>query len=165
MITSHVSEPTSVDSSLTHRFKRHPHTGQRSTAWMSLFLFLSTIKWKIYGSVETHGGRDSTKSVFSAQTFAMTDANVCRGGCNALRLRRAKLAPKSPVLFWIREYLRPSLHVLATFLARTCDLPCTYLREKSCWRGICELDFCNPSIIASHSTNLLGGHPPVVSSG
>ena len=47
------------------------------------------------------------------QTFAGAVANVCGNGCNALRLRRAKLAPKSPVLFWIREYLRPSLHVLA----------------------------------------------------
>ena len=47
------------------------------------------------------------------QTFAGTVANVCGNGCNALRLRRAKLAPKSPVLFWIREYLQPSLHGLA----------------------------------------------------
>ena len=30
-------------------------------------------------------------------------ANVCGNGCNALRLRRAKGTPKSPVLFWIRE--------------------------------------------------------------
>ena len=78
------------------------------------------------------------------QTFAGAVANVCGNGCNALRLRWAKLAPKSPVLVWIREFLQPSLHVLATFPARTCDLPCTYLREKSCWRGICELDFCSP---------------------
>ena len=92
------------------------------------------------------------------QTFAGAVANVCGNGCNALRLRWAKLAPKSPVLVWIREFLQPSLHVLATFPARTCDLPCTYLREKSCWRGISELDFCGPSIISSHSTNLLGGH-------
>ena len=27
----------------------------------------------------------------------------CRDGCSALRLRRANGAPKSPVLFWIRE--------------------------------------------------------------
>ena len=27
----------------------------------------------------------------------------CGSGCSALRLRWVKLAPKSPVLFWIRE--------------------------------------------------------------
>ena len=38
-----------------------------------------------------------------------------------------------------RKYLQPSLHVLATVLARTCNRPRTYLREKtiitcfSCW--------------------------------
>ena len=37
------------------------------------------------------------------QTFEAKVANVCGNGCNALRLRRVKLAPKSSVLFWIRE--------------------------------------------------------------
>ena len=44
------------------------------------------------------------------QTFAgkvayisVEDALHCRGGCSALRLRRAKGAQKSPVLFWTRE--------------------------------------------------------------
>ena len=37
------------------------------------------------------------------QTFAGMVANVCRNGCNALRPRRAKLAPKSSVLLCIRE--------------------------------------------------------------
>ena len=59
------------------------------------------------------------------QTFAMADANVydggckrlrekrqctagtdavhCGSGCSALRLRWVKLAPKSSVLFWIRD--------------------------------------------------------------
>ena len=37
------------------------------------------------------------------QTFAGTVANVCGNGCKALRLRRAKLAPKLSVLFWTRE--------------------------------------------------------------
>ena len=37
------------------------------------------------------------------QTFEAKVANVCGNGCNALRLRRAKLALKSSVLFWIRE--------------------------------------------------------------
>ena len=81
------------------------------------------------GSVEKHGGRNSTKGVFTPsfhrkrlrwrlQTFAGKDANVCGekrqctartvavhcgSGCSALRLRWVKLVPKSPVLFWIRE--------------------------------------------------------------
>ena len=37
------------------------------------------------------------------QTFEAKVANVCGNGCNALRLRWVKLAPKSSVLFWIRE--------------------------------------------------------------
>ena len=37
------------------------------------------------------------------QTFEAKVANVCGNGCNALRLRRVKLAPGSSVLFWIRE--------------------------------------------------------------
>ena len=37
------------------------------------------------------------------QTFAGAVANVCGGGCKRLRPRRAKLALKSSVLFWIRE--------------------------------------------------------------
>ena len=127
MITSHVSEPTSVDSSLSHRFKRHPHTGQRGTAWMSLFLFLSTKNGRTKAQQINMGEGIPQKASFHrkrlrwrTQTFAGAVANVCGNGCNALRLRRAKLAPKSPVLFWIREYLQPSLHVLATVLARTC---------------------------------------------
>ena len=36
------------------------------------------------------------------QSFAGAVANVCGNGCNALRLRWAKMAPESPVLFWIR---------------------------------------------------------------
>ena len=34
-------------------------------------------------------------------------ANVCGGGCNALRLRGAKLELKSSVLFWMREKTAP----------------------------------------------------------
>ena len=37
------------------------------------------------------------------QCTARTYAVHCGSGCSALRLRRAKGAPKSPVLFWIRE--------------------------------------------------------------
>ena len=37
------------------------------------------------------------------QCTARADAVHCGDGCSALRLRRAKLTPKSPVLFWIRE--------------------------------------------------------------
>ena len=37
------------------------------------------------------------------QCTAWTVALHCRGGCSALRLRRAKGAQKSPVLFWTRE--------------------------------------------------------------
>ena len=87
---------------------------------MSLFLFLSSIKWKIYGSLETHGGRDSTKSVFSAQTFAMTDANVCRGGCKRLRERLQCFASEKGKTG--TEIASPILdkRVLATVLARTC---------------------------------------------
>ena len=92
------------------------------------------------------------------QTFAGADANVCRGGCKRLRERLQCFASEMGKTG--TEIASPILdkRVLATVLARTCDLPCTYLREKFCWRGICELDFCGPSIIASHSTNLLGGH-------
>ena len=141
MITSHVSEPTSVDSSFTHRFKRHP-------CWLNehsvdvAFLISVHQKWKIYGSVETHGGRDSTKGVFSPQTFTMTDANVCGGGCKRLRERLQCFASEKGKTG--TEIASPILvkRVLATVPARTCNLPCTYLREKSCRRGICELDFC-----------------------
>ena len=35
--------------------------------------------------------------------LARTDAVHCGSGCSALRLRRAKLAPKLSVLFWTRE--------------------------------------------------------------
>ena len=41
------------------------------------------------------------------QSFAGAVANVCGNGCNALRLRWAKMAPESPVLFWIREKTAP----------------------------------------------------------
>ena len=37
------------------------------------------------------------------QCTAEADAVHCGSGCSALRLRRAKLAPKLSVLFWIRE--------------------------------------------------------------
>ena len=37
------------------------------------------------------------------QCTARTDAVHCRGGCSALRLRGAKLVPKSSVLLWMRE--------------------------------------------------------------
>ena len=39
--------------------------------------------------------------------LAGTVANVCGNGCNALRLRWVKMAPESPVLFWIREKTAP----------------------------------------------------------
>ena len=77
--------------------------------------FLISVHYKmedLWLSRNTWGKGFHKKRLFSA--------NVCGNGCNALRLRRAKLAPKSPVLFWLREYLQPSLHVLATFPARTC---------------------------------------------
>ena len=41
------------------------------------------------------------------QTFAGAVANVCGDGCNALRLRGAKLELKSSVLFWMREKTAP----------------------------------------------------------
>ena len=41
------------------------------------------------------------------QTFAGAVANVCGDGCNALRLRGAKLEMKSSVLFWMREKTAP----------------------------------------------------------
>ena len=94
---------------------------------MSLFLFLSTKNGRTKAQQINMGEGIPQKASFQrkrlrwrTQTFAGAVANVCRNGCNALRLRWVKLAPKSPVLFWIREYLRPSLHVLATILARTC---------------------------------------------
>ena len=37
------------------------------------------------------------------QCTARTDAVHCRKGCSALRLRGAKLVPKSSVLLWMRE--------------------------------------------------------------
>ena len=37
------------------------------------------------------------------QCTARVVAVHCGGGCSALRLRWAKLAPKSSVLFWTRE--------------------------------------------------------------
>ena len=37
------------------------------------------------------------------QCTAEADAVHCGSGCSALRLRRAKLAPKLSVLFWTRE--------------------------------------------------------------
>ena len=80
----------------------------------------------------------------------MTDANVCRGGCKRLRERLQCFASEKGKTG--TEIASPILdkRVLATFLARTCG--------KRQLEGICELDFCGPSIIASHSTNLLGGH-------
>ena len=43
---------------------------------------------KVIGlSGQTRGERDSTTGVFSPQTFTMTDANVCGGGCKRLRER------------------------------------------------------------------------------
>ena len=41
------------------------------------------------------------------QCFAGAVANVCGNGCNALRLRGAKLELKSSVLFWMREKAAP----------------------------------------------------------
>ena len=41
------------------------------------------------------------------QCFAGAVANVCGDGCNALRLRGAKLELKSSVLFWMREKAAP----------------------------------------------------------
>ena len=41
------------------------------------------------------------------QSFAGAVANVCGNGCKALRLRGAKMAPESSVLFWIREKAAP----------------------------------------------------------
>ena len=41
------------------------------------------------------------------QCFAGAVANVCGNGCNALRLRGAKLELKSSVLFWMREKTAP----------------------------------------------------------
>ena len=41
------------------------------------------------------------------QCFAGAVANVCGNGCNALRLREAKLELKSSVLFWMREKAAP----------------------------------------------------------
>ena len=37
------------------------------------------------------------------QCTARADAVHCGSGCSALRLRWVKLAPKSSVLFWIRD--------------------------------------------------------------
>ena len=51
--------------------------------------------------------------------LARTDARTCKDGCSALRLRWAKLAPKSSVLFWIREKggeTRPIWVTLATLI-------------------------------------------------
>ena len=62
------------------------------------------------GSVEKHGKGLLNEGAFShkhlrwrMQCFALTVAMLCVGGCNALRLRLAKLAQKSSVIFWIRE--------------------------------------------------------------
>ena len=37
----------------------------------------------------------------------ISDARTCGDGCKALRLRGAKMAPESSVLFWIREKAAP----------------------------------------------------------
>ena len=62
------------------------------------------------GSVEKHGKGLLNEGAFShkhlrwqMQCFALAVAMLCVGRCNALRLRLAKLAQKSSVIFWIRE--------------------------------------------------------------
>ena len=50
------------------------------------------------------------------QCTARVVAVHCGGGCSALRLRWAKLAPKSSVLFWTKEkggemHLYPPLNI------------------------------------------------------
>ena len=62
------------------------------------------------GSVEKHGKGILNEGAFShkhlrwqMQCFALAVAMLCVGDCNALRLRLAKLAQKSSVIFWIRE--------------------------------------------------------------
>ena len=42
-------------------------------------------------------------SLSQTHVLARTDARTCVEGCSALPMRWAKGAPKSPVLFWIRE--------------------------------------------------------------
>ena len=49
---------------------------------------------------------------------SMEDAVHCRGGCSALRLRRAKLAPKSPVLFYKVSDLHTHDHSGAVWKAK-----------------------------------------------
>ena len=74
---------------------------------MSLFLFLSTKNGRTKAQQINMGEGIPQKASFQrkrlrwrTQTFAGAVANVCRNGCNALRLRWVKLAPKSPVLFY-----------------------------------------------------------------
>ena len=127
MITSHVSEPTSVDSSLSHRFKRHPHTGQRGTAWMSLFLFLSTKNGRTKAQQINMGEGIPQMASFHRkrlrwrmQTFAGAVANVCGGGCKRLRERLQCFASEKGKTG--TEIASPILdkRVPATVLARTC---------------------------------------------
>ena len=64
------------------------------------------------------------------QTFAGAVANVCGGGCKRLRERLQCFASEMGKTG--TEIASPILdkRVLATVLARTCDLPCTYLQPS-----------------------------------
>ena len=57
------------------------------------------LRWRL----QTFAGKDANVCGEKMQCTARADAVHCGSGCSALRLRWVKLAPKSPVLFWIRE--------------------------------------------------------------
>ena len=51
------------------------------------------------------------------QSFALAHAMLCEDGCKALRLKSAKPAQKSLVLFWIRE-MEERLNIRVTVAPR-----------------------------------------------
>ena len=59
------------------------------------------------GSVENAWGKGFTKR-------CLFTSSTCREGCKYVRLRWAKLAPISPVLFWIREKGGETHHIRVT---------------------------------------------------
>ena len=57
------------------------------------------LRWRL----QTFAGKDANVCGEKRLCTARTDAVHCGSGCSALRLRWVKLAPKSSVLFWIRD--------------------------------------------------------------
>ena len=101
-----------------------------------------------HGSLEKHGGRDSTKGVFSPsfhrkrlrwrlQTFAMAVANVCDGGCKRLRERMQTFAVADANVYdGGCKRLRERMQTLAVKREVHCKGGCSALRERlQCTEG------------------------------